>query len=155
MAVSLTHKFSSSVPDGSSTWTGTITSGSNQITTVSPTPSSALVGYRVFNANIPSGTTVTTVVGTTITLSGNATGSASGATFFTDDGQVQPGDWNNEHNLTLATGKLVGRSSAGTGSAEEISIGSGLTLSGGTLSASGGGGGLTLAEARKVASLRV
>lgn len=47
---------------------------------------------------------------------------------------VRPSNWNDEHDLTLATGKLVGRSSAGTGSAEEISVGSGLSLSGGTLS---------------------
>jgi len=40
--------------------------------------------------------------------------------------------------LTVATGRLVGRTTAGTGALEEISIGSGLTLSGGQLSASGG-----------------
>ena len=43
----------------------------------------------------------------------------------------------------LSNGKLLGRSSAGTGAIEEISIGSGLSLSAGTLSATGGGGGLT------------
>jgi hypothetical protein len=42
---------------------------------------------------------------------------------------------------SMATNKLLGRSSAGTGVAEEISIGSGLTLSAGSLSATGGGGG--------------
>ena len=40
----------------------------------------------------------------------------------------------------INTNRLLGRSSAGSGSVEEISIGSGLSLSGGTLSASGGGG---------------
>ncbi len=40
----------------------------------------------------------------------------------------------------LNSGKLLGRSSAGTGAIEEISIGSGLSLSGGTLSATGSGG---------------
>lgn len=43
--------------------------------------------------------------------------------------------------LTMATGKLLGRTTAGTGAVEQITVGSGLTLSGGTLSASGGGGG--------------
>lgn len=38
----------------------------------------------------------------------------------------------------LSSGKLLGRSTAGTGAIEEISVGSGLTLSGGTLTASGG-----------------
>ena len=43
----------------------------------------------------------------------------------------------------LSSGKLLGRSTAGTGAIEEISVGSGLTLSAGTLTASGGGGGTT------------
>lgn len=45
-------------------------------------------------------------------------------------------------NAYMATGKLLGRSSSGTGALEEISIGSGLSLSGGTLTATGGGGGI-------------
>ena len=44
-------------------------------------------------------------------------------------------------NANLSSGKLLGRSTAGAGAIEEISIGSGLLLSGGTLSATGGGGG--------------
>jgi hypothetical protein len=43
---------------------------------------------------------------------------------------------------SMSTGKLVGRSTAGIGIMEEIAIGSGLSLSGVTLSATGGGGGL-------------
>lgn len=39
--------------------------------------------------------------------------------------------------LTMATARLLGRSTASTGSIEEISVGSGLTLSGGVLSSSG------------------
>lgn len=42
-------------------------------------------------------------------------------------------------NANLSSGKLLGRSTAGAGAIEEISIGSGLSLSGGTLSATGGG----------------
>ena len=38
----------------------------------------------------------------------------------------------------LSSGKLLGRSTAGTGAIEEISVGSGLSLSAGTLTASGG-----------------
>ena len=41
----------------------------------------------------------------------------------------------------MNTNKLLGRSTASTGAIEEISIGSGLSLTGGTLSATGGGGG--------------
>jgi hypothetical protein len=42
---------------------------------------------------------------------------------------------------SMNTNKLVGRSTAGTGIMEEITVGSGLTLSGGTLTASGSGSG--------------
>jgi hypothetical protein len=41
---------------------------------------------------------------------------------------------------SMATNKLIGRSTAGTGVMEEITIGTGLTLSGGTLNASATGG---------------
>ena len=56
-----------------------------------------------------------------------------------DDTVVQPSDWNSEHQLTLASGKLLGRSAAGNGAAEEIAVGSGLSLASGVLSATGGG----------------
>jgi len=42
--------------------------------------------------------------------------------------------------LTMATARLLGRSTAGSGAAEEITIGTGLSLSAGTLTATGGGG---------------
>ena len=53
----------------------------------------------------------------------------------TDTSIVRPSDWNAEHVLTQATGKLLGRTSAGAGATEEITAGSGLTLGSGTLSA--------------------
>ena len=58
-----------------------------------------------------------------------------------DPSIVQGSDWNAEHTLTCSSGVVLGRSTAGTGVAEEISIGSGLTLSGGVLTNTGGGGG--------------
>ncbi len=45
--------------------------------------------------------------------------------------------------LTQATARLLGRTTASTGAVEEITVGTGLTLSGGSLTASGGGGGGT------------
>jgi hypothetical protein len=63
---------------------------------------------------------------------------------------VQPSNWNEEHELTLATDKLLGRATAGTGAAEEIGIGTALSVSGGTLAvtnvpvANGGTGAATL-----------
>lgn len=50
-----------------------------------------------------------------------------------DSSEVQPSNWNAEHTLTMATARLLGRTTAGTGAAEEISVGAGLTLSGGVL----------------------
>jgi hypothetical protein len=45
--------------------------------------------------------------------------------------------------LTMNTARLLGRTSASSGAIEEISVGSGLSLTSGTLSATGSGGGLT------------
>jgi hypothetical protein len=44
---------------------------------------------------------------------------------------------------SMATNKLIGRSTAGTGVMEQITVGSGLSLSGGTLTATGSGGSVT------------
>ena len=63
------------------------------------------------------------------------TAATSAASAFATSGAVT------SSGLTMATARLLGRSTASTGAVEEISIGSGLTLSGGILSASGGGGG--------------
>jgi hypothetical protein len=57
----------------------------------------------------------------------------SGKSDGADSTLVQPSNWNEEHSLTMASGSLVGRSTAGTGAAEEISLSANLTLSGGTL----------------------
>jgi len=70
----------------------------------------------------------------------------------TDTSLVQPSNWNAEHQLTLATNKLLGRATAGTGAAEEISIGAALSISGGTLAVTtvpvaNGGTGATTAGA--------
>jgi hypothetical protein len=54
--------------------------------------------------------------------------------------------------ITMNSGRLLGRSSAGSGAAQEITIGANLTLSGGVLSASGGGGGGGGITAAEVAS---
>lgn len=53
------------------------------------------------------------------------------------NGEIGKTQWNEEHTLTLGTGKLLGRSTAGTGAAEEITVGTGLSLSGGSLTATG------------------
>jgi len=50
------------------------------------------------------------------------------------NGEIGKAQWNEAHTLTMATGNLLGRSTSGTGAAEEIAIGTGLDLTGGTLS---------------------
>lgn len=70
----------------------------------------------------------------------------------TDASLVQPSSWNAEHQLTLATNKVLGRATAGTGAAEELSIGTALSISGGTLAVTtvpvaNGGTGATTAGA--------
>ena len=72
-----------------------------------------------------------------------------------DDGDanlVQPSDWNAEHSLTIATGTLVGRTTAGTGTIEEITVGTGLLLSGGTLTSTDVGGTVTSVAALTLGS---
>jgi hypothetical protein len=53
------------------------------------------------------------------------------------NGEIRKAQWNESHTINMDTGKLLGRSTAGTGAAEEITVGSGLTLSSGTLTATG------------------
>ena len=82
----------------------------------------------------------------TITLSGDVTG--SGATSITTTIATNAVTTAKIANTAVTfakfqninTNRLLGRSSAGAGSVEEISIGTGLSLSGGTLSASGSAG---------------
>jgi len=45
--------------------------------------------------------------------------------------------------LTMSTARLLGRTTASTGAIQEITVGSGLTLSGGSLTATGGSGSVT------------
>lgn len=42
---------------------------------------------------------------------------------------VRPSNWNDEHDLTLSTARLLGRVTAGTGAAEEVALGAGLQFS--------------------------
>ena len=54
--------------------------------------------------------------------------------------------------LTMATARLLGRTTASTGAIEEITVGSGLSLSAGSLTATGGSGGLVHSAATRVTS---
>lgn len=49
------------------------------------------------------------------------------------NGEIAKAQWNENHTLTMATARLLGRTTAGAGAVEEISVGTGLSLSGGSL----------------------
>ena len=51
------------------------------------------------------------------------------------NGEIAKTQWNEAHAINMATARVLGRSTAGAGAAEEIAIGGGLTLSAGTLAA--------------------
>jgi len=55
-----------------------------------------------------------------------------------DATQVQPSNWNAEHTLTCATARILGRTTAGDGVVEELTAGTGITLSGGSVSVTSG-----------------
>ena len=50
-----------------------------------------------------------------------------------DASLVRPSNWNDEHDITLAASRLLGRHSGTGGAAQEISLGSGLTFNSGVL----------------------
>jgi hypothetical protein len=50
-----------------------------------------------------------------------------------DTSLVRASNWNDEHDLVIATSRLVGRTTSGTGVAEEIAVSSDLSLASGTL----------------------
>lgn len=51
-----------------------------------------------------------------------------------DTSLIKPSNWNAPHTLSMGTGKLVGRTTAATGAAEEIAVSGALTFSAQTLS---------------------
>lgn len=81
-----------------------------------------------------------TVNATTATVTKLTSGVPSAASAGTD--YVAPGAITTS-GLTQATAKLLGRTTAATGAVEEISVGTGLTMSAGSLTATGTGGTVT------------
>jgi len=71
----------------------------------------------------------------------------SGKLDGTDATLVQPSNWNAEHTLQLATSRLLGRTTAGTGVAEEIAVAGSLSLASGTLTGTGASTGKAIAVA--------
>lgn len=122
---------------------GRITSASNVAITAGTVSSVALTmptGFSVAGSPVTSSGTlaVTTSLSGIPKVSAGAFTNASAGTDYVAPGAVTTSG------LTQATACLLGRTTASTGAIEEISVGSGLTLSAGSLSASGGGGGMSI-----------
>lgn len=81
-----------------------------------------------------------TINGTTYDLSANRTWSVGTVTDVTATGLItSTGGTNPVISTLMHTDRLIGRTTAGSGTMEEITVGSGLTLSAGTLSATASG----------------
>ncbi len=107
--------------------------GTGTVTSVSVVTANGLAGTVATATTTPAITLRTTITGL---LKGNGT-AISAASSGTD--YVAPGAITTS-GLTMATARILGRTTASTGAVEEITIGSGLSLSAGTLSATGGTG---------------
>jgi hypothetical protein len=121
-----------------------ITNGAGSITI---NASDAFVGtvtsVSVVSANGFAGTVATATTTPAITLSTSVTGlikgngtALSAAVAATD--YVAPSAYASANGLTMATSRLLGRTTASTGAAEEISVAGGLTLSAGVLTGTSG-----------------
>ncbi|CAB4161281.1 hypothetical protein UFOVP732_42 [uncultured Caudovirales phage] len=120
------------------TRTGAVTLSSSDVTTAlgytPPTPTGSGA----------SGTWGINVTGTSANVTGvvavanGGTGANNAASALANIGAAASGAVGSS-GLTMNTARLLGRTTAGSGAVEEISVGTGLTLAGGTLTASGGG----------------
>jgi hypothetical protein len=108
-------------------------SGSSTLTAgVLNVPTYTLAGL----GGVPTSRTLT-INGTAYDLSADRSWSVGTVTSVTATGPItSTGGTTPVISTSMATNKLIGRSTAGTGVMEEITVGSGLSLSGGTLSAS-------------------
>lgn len=111
--------------------------GAGTVTSVSVVSANGFAGVVANATTTPAITLTTTVIGV---LKGNGT-AISAAVAGTD--YVAPGAITTS-GLTQATARLLGRTTAGTGAVEEISVGSGLTFAAGSLSATGVAGSIVV-----------
>jgi len=106
--------------------TGNTSNGSNQLTALASTNGIAN-GQTITGANIPGGTTVSSIAGTTVTMSANATGSATGSVIVFAGTGALTAQVATESSLVLAPNTVI--------------IGRGVTLPSGLTAAIVGTGG--------------
>jgi len=119
------------LPNGTTRIDATGGSGSGTVTDVSVVSANGLAGTVANSTTTPAITLSTTVTGL-VKGNGTALSAASAGTDYVAPGAIT------SSGLTMATARILGRSTASTGAVEEITIGSGLSLSAGTLTATGG-----------------
>jgi hypothetical protein len=120
-----------------------ITNGAGSITISSTAGTGTVTSVSVVSANGFAGTVATATTTPAITLSTSVTGlikgngtALSAAVAATD--YVAPSAYASANGLTMSTSRLLGRTTASTGAAEEISVAGGLTLSAGVLTGASG-----------------
>ena len=113
----------------SGSWNAVASGG---VTSVSVATDNGFAGTVVDPATTPIITLSTTVTGM-VKGDGTALSTATAATDY-----VAPSAYASTNGLTMATARLLGRTTASTGAAEEISVAGGLTLSGGVLTGASG-----------------
>jgi hypothetical protein len=121
-----------------------ITNGAGSITiNAADAFTGTVTSVSVVSANGFAGTVATATTTPAITISTSVTGLVKGngtalsaAVAATD--YVAPSAYASANGLTMATSRLLGRTTAGTGAAEEISVAGGLTLSAGVLTGASG-----------------
>jgi trimeric autotransporter adhesin len=116
----------------STDWTTFNNKGVGSVTSVSVVSANGLAGTVATSTTTPAITLSTTVTGV-VKGDGTALSAAVAATDY-----VAPSAYASANGLTMATARLLGRTTASTGAAEEISVAGGLTLSGGTLTGASG-----------------
>jgi len=116
-----------SISNGAGSITISATGSGGTVTSVSVVSANGLAGTVANSTTTPAITLSTTVTGL---VKGNGT-TLSAASAATD--YVAPSAYASANGLTMSTARLLGRTTASTGAAEEISVAGGLTLSAGVL----------------------
>jgi hypothetical protein len=115
-----------------------ITNGGGSITISATGSGGTVTSVSVVSANGFAGTVATATTTPAITLSTSVTGLVKGngtalSAAIAGTDYVAPGAITTS-GLTMATARILGRTTASTGAVEEITVGTGLSLSGGSLS---------------------
>lgn len=121
-----------SITNGAGSITISATAGTGTVTSVSVVSANGFAGTVATATTTPAITLFTSVTGL---IKGNGT-ALSAAVAATD--YVAPSAYASANGLTMSTSRLLGRTTASTGAAEEISVAGGLTLSAGVLTGTSG-----------------